>query len=453
MLFDLGIIMLLVVANGLFSAAEIALVTARASRLKELAARGDAAAARVLELRAHPEQLLATIQVGLTLISSLAAAYGGARMSGGVAAMLQPLLAQIPLLGDQTHHADDLALALVVGGVAFLTVVGGELVPKSVGMRNAEGLALLASRPLQWLAQVARPVVWVLTGTSNILLRPFGDRTSFTESRVNAEELRVLIEEASRSGTLDPRSGDIASRALDFSSLTAGEVCVPRARLRTLDIRAPKDEVLRIFCEEGFHRMPVVDDTPDKVVGYVTATDVLTAVQHGQLLVLHDLIRPPLFIPENTPAPQLLRTMQEKRQRMAMVVDEHGGLVGMVTLEDLFEELVGNFHEEGDETPELVRKVGEGRYLAAGMTPLRDLERTTGLRLPDDLRAETVAGVVLMLAGEIPQAGASFVGHGATWKVAARTERRVKQVEVTLHGAPARDSRKPTPAAQPLAQD
>ncbi|MBI5496682.1 MAG: HlyC/CorC family transporter [Deltaproteobacteria bacterium] len=434
MLGDLIFILGLVVANGVFSAAEMAMVTARHSRLKELAGRGHAGAARVLALRAHPENLLATIQVGLTLISSLAAAFGGARLTDTVAAWLRGALAHVP--GAEAYPAlpGELALGMVVGGVAYVTLVIGELVPKSVAMHHAETLALWSARPLAWLSGAARPVVWLLTQSSNLLLKPFGDRASFTESRVNAEELRVLIEEASRSGALDPRSGDIASRALDFNSLTAGEVCVPRARLKTVDMRAGREEILRVFCEEGFHRMPVVDETPDKILGYVTATDVMTTVQHGNLLVLHDLVRKAMFVPETTRAPALLRLMQEKRERVAMVVDEHGGLVGMVTVEDLFEELVGEFHESKDPSTDGLREVAPGRWMAAGMTPLRELERATGLRLPQDLAAETVAGVVLMLAGEIPQAGRSYLGHGATWRVTSRTERRVKQVEVTLDG-------------------
>jgi putative hemolysin len=446
---DLAIILGLILANSVFSAAEIALVTARASRLKELAGRGDVRAQRVLNLRQHPERLLATVQVGLTVLSSLAAALGGARVAAELASLIGPWMTSIPLLGDQSARAPELALGVVVGLVSYVSLVVGELIPKSLAMRHAEFLALWLSQPVLWLEYAGRPVVWFLTASSNLLLRPFGDRTSFTESRVNVEELRVMIDEASRSGSLDPRSGDIASRALDFSQLRAGEVCVPRARLKTLDITASQAEVLRVFCEDGYHRMPVVDETPDHVVGYVTAGDVLTSAHHQQLLVLHDLIRPALFVPENTLAPQLLKMMQEKKQRMAMVVDEHGGLVGMVTEEDLFEELVGEFHDEGEPAQVLVKELSAGRYSVAGMTPLRDLERTTGMRLPDDLTAETVAGVVLMLAGEIPSAGSSFDGYGATWQVTARTERRVKQVEVTLlHGQQARRS---TPTSTPQA--
>jgi len=445
---DLGFIFLLILANGIFAAAEIALVSARDSRLRQLAEDGDAKARRVLELRRDPERLLATVQVGITAISSLAAVLGGARISGSLAQAITPLLAAIPV-GQLEQDADKIALALVVTGISFVTLVAGELVPKSLAMRHAEPLARWMAGPLQTLAAIGRPLVWILTTTSNILLRPFGDRTSFSESRVNLEELRVMIEEAARSGAVDPRSGDIAARALDFSELTASEIAVPRNLVRFIDLRAETREIARIFTEEGFHRMPVVDGTPDKVVGYVSATDVLTAYEHNKLILLKDIIRPVLFVPATTTGPALLKVMQEKKQRLAIVVDEHGGVDGLITLEDVFEELVGQLYSEGDPQPDLIKTVSRGHYLVAGMMPIREMERATGLRIPDDVSADTVAGVVLELAGEIPRAGAEFEGYGATWRVTARTERRVKQVEVLVTERNSEEPRR-TPIATPV---
>ncbi|MEW5849513.1 MAG: hemolysin family protein [Myxococcota bacterium] len=430
MLADLLLILILILANGIFAAAEIALVSARASRLKHLAEEGSSSAALVLEMRRQPERLLATVQVGVTALSALAAALGGQKVSAELSRVIRPLLEALPS-ATAAQSADTVSLGVVVVGISFVSLVMGELMPKSMALRFAEPLALWMARPLQILAQIGRPLVWVLTTTSNLLLKPFGDRTSFVESRVNAEELQVLIQEASRTGAVDPRSGDIAARALEFSTLTASEVCVPRNRVITIDVRATPEEVRRVFMEEGHHRMPVVDGTPDHVVGYVTAKDILTMNWQEGLIVLHDIIRPVLFIPETTRAPDILKLLQEKRQRLAIVVDEHGGMVGLVTLEDLFEELVGEFYGEGEPVPELIKRQGSGRWLVAGMTPLRDLRRVSGLRIPDDVDADTVAGLVLTVAKEIPPPGAKYQAYGATWRVTARTERRIKQVEVT----------------------
>jgi putative hemolysin len=392
--------------------------------LEQAAKAGRAAAGHVLTMRKQPERLMATVKVSVVLLAMVTAALATLRLPGP----LQPLAQAV---GVQPERVADVALGTVLVGVVLTWLVLGELVPRSLALRHADALALWVCTPLRLALWVSRPVVWLVISITNLLLRPLGDQTTFTESRVNAEELRVLIEEASRTGVVDPRSGDIAGRALDFARLTAGEVAVPRARLQTVDVHSTPEDVRRTFMEEGHHRMPVVDGTPDQVLGYVTAKDVLTMHWQGPLIVLQDIIRPVLFVPETTSAPNLLKILQEKRQRLAVVVDELGGTKGLVTLEDLFEELVGDFYGEEEAVPEFIKEVAPGRFLVAGMTPLRDLERAAGLRIPDDVSAETVAGLVLTLAGEIPAPGASYAAHGATWKVVSRTERRVKQVEVS----------------------
>ena len=432
MLGDLAFMMLLVLANGVFAAAEIALISVRAGRLRQLARDGSSRAKLVLALRQRPERLLATVQVGVTTISALAAAIGGAHVANALALWVGPRLDEAGL----GAYTETVSLGVVVTGISYVSLVVGELVPKSLALRHAESIALILVRPVYVVAQVGRPLVWLFTATSNLLLRPLGDSTSFAESRINAEELRVLIEEAARSGTVDPRSGDIASRALDLSTLTAGEVCVPRHRVACVDKRASASDLVRTFAEQGYHRMPVMDGTPDRIVGYVAANDVLTSWAHKDLVILHDIIRPCHFVPASLKAPALLKQLQEKSQKFAVVVDEHGGMEGIVTLEDLFEELVGEMHAEGESAPELISQVAPGRFLVAGVTPVRDLERAAGLRVPDEVDADTVAGVVLALAREIPPQGARFTAYGATWVVTSRSERRIKQVEVVVLARP-----------------
>ncbi len=210
--------------NGLFSGAEIAVVALRKSRLSQLVEAGGGAARAVERLRAEPERFLATVQIGITVVGATAAAFGGATLAGELAALLAPL----PILGP---YAPELALGAVVSAISALSIVLGELVPKSLALRAAERYALLAGRPLLAISQAARPVVWLLTRASNLVLRPFGDRTTFTESRVSAEELEALVDEAGQLGALDQPTAEIASRALAFRDLTAADVLVPRSRI------------------------------------------------------------------------------------------------------------------------------------------------------------------------------------------------------------------------------
>src|SRR4051812_7261094 len=287
---ELLIILGLTIANGLFSGAEIAVLSVRKTRLRELADRNAGGARALKSLRDHTERFLATVQVGITVIGATAAAFGGVT----IAAHLEPALRRA---GLEASTAGEVSFAVVVALVSVLTIVLGELVPKSLALRASERFALLAGRPMQAMAWLARPVVWLLTAMSNLVLKLFGDRTSFTESRLSPEELQQLVEEASQAGSVHPRTGDIASRAFDLARLTVADVMVPRVNVVLLPRNAPVEEVRQILLEQGHTRMPVYEGTPDHVVGYVTARDLLSVALQPDLVVLEDTIRPAYFVP------------------------------------------------------------------------------------------------------------------------------------------------------------
>jgi len=394
----------------------------RRSRLEQLAELGGAARA-VVRLRAEPERFLATVQIGITVVSATAAAFGGATLADELAGPL----ARLPGLAD---YAPEVALGLVVAAVSALSIVAGELVPKSLALRHAERYALLAGRPLWALSVAARPVVWLLTRASNLVLRPFGDRTTFTESRVSAEELEALVDEASQAGALDAPTAEITSRALAFRDLTAADVMVPRPRIVALPRDASPERVKRVLLEEGRARMPVYRDTLDGVVGYVVAKDLAALAWEGRLLVLDDLVRPALFVPEGAPAVRVLREMQQRRTPLAMVVDEHGGVAGLVTLEDLVEELVGDISDEQEVPEVLVRREPDGAALVAGHAPLRDVNRALSLDLPEGEDYSTLAGLCIALAGAVPERGWRREVGGATLEVVEASPRQVALVRV-----------------------
>ncbi len=422
---ELALIVLLIIANGVFAGAEIAVIALRRSRILELLESGRRGARSVLALRSDPERFLATVQIGITVVSATAAAFGGST----VAARLTPLLAG---LGVPERYADDLALALVVALVSYLSIVLGELVPKSLALHRPETYALLVARPLLFLAWIVRPLVRLLTFTSNIILRPLGDRTTFTETRHSAEELQHIVEEAARAGTVHPHAGEIASRAIEFADLTAQEVMVPREQVVMLARHASQVEIRRLLLEHGHSRIPVYDGRPDNVIGYISVKDLLAMAWERDLIVLDDVIRPPYFVPESTPAVDLLQEMRRRRVLIAMVVDERGGMEGIVTMEDLVEEVVGEiFSEYVQHIPELYRREPAGTVLVDGTAPIRDLNRDLDLDLPEDEGWNSIAGLCLSLTNRIPVPGERVtLSDHTVLEIVDATPRRVRTVRI-----------------------
>jgi putative hemolysin len=420
---QLLIVVGLLVAHGLFSGGEIAILSVRKTRLREFIRRRDKRALAVKSLRDHPERFLATVQIGMTIAGTSAAAFGGARMEHE----LEPFYESIGM-GKLAVTA---SLATVVLIVAFLELVVGELVPKSLGLRYSDRYSFFIARPLLLLSKVMRPLVWLLTLVSNLVLRFFGDRTTFTEARLSRDELQQLVEEAAKTGSVDPRASEIASRALGFGEVTVAEVMVPRNRVVALRRGAPADEVQRMILEEGHSRMPVYDNNIDNITGYVVARDVLALAWEKGLLVLEDILRPVQKVPESTRALDLLREMQRGRTQMAIVMDENGGLSGLVTTEDLIEELVGDIMSEDDVPEQYFVREPAGTILVQGWAAVRKVNRDLHLDLPVGKDRTTIAGLCMSLAQAIPQAGEKLTtDNGTLLEVIEASPRRVRRVRI-----------------------
>ncbi len=425
-LHEVLIIVALVLLNGVLAGAEIALVSVRKTRIDELVDEARAGARAIKRLRKQPERFLATVQIGITVVGATAGAYGGS----SIADKLDPVLAEVPWIGDSS---DEVALALVVGAISFLSLVLGELVPKSLALRVSERYALLISRPLLLLSQAMRPVVWLLTASSNLVLRVFGDSTSFTEARLSPGEIQQIVDEATETGSVEPVAGEIASRAIDFADLTAGQIMVPRRRIVAIPRSASTEEVRRIVLEHGHMRMPVYHEVIDDVVGYVTLRDLMAVFVEKDLLVLEDALRPAYVVPESTRAVELLTEMRKRRLQLAVVVDEDGATSGIVTIEDLVEELVGDIASEHDPIEEhsgLVREPS-GCVLVRGDFPLHELNRELELELPESEAWTTIAGLTIELAGRIPRGGDRVVApDGTTIVVVAATPKQIARVRI-----------------------
>jgi putative hemolysin len=423
MLLELAVIFGLVLANGVFAGAEIAIVGVDRARLRQLVSEGGRRAQIVEALRKQPERFFATVQVVITVVGATAGAFGGATFARDLA----PLLA--PSLGE---YADEVAVVVVVGIVSYLSLVVGELVPKSLALRHAETYALFIAPVLRSLASVARPLVWLLTVSSNGVLRLFGDRTTFAETRLAPNELRELVDEAADTGTLDPRAGEIASRAIDFAALTAEQVMIPRTRVVALRRDAGVEEIRRIVLEYAHSRLPVYEGDLDNIVGYVLYKDLLPLAWAGRLLVLEDIIRPADMAVEITPAIELLQRMRERRAHMVVVLDERGGTAGIITLDDLVDELVGEVIGEmqGTASPS-VRPKPDGSALARGDTPIREVNRVLDLGLPEGDGWSTLGGLCMFLADGIPRQGDMLrLEDGTELHIEGASERAVELVRL-----------------------
>jgi putative hemolysin len=417
---DFLIVLCFLVASGLFSGAEIAVLTVRKTLIADRVRRRDRAAAALKWLRSHPERFFATVQIGNTTVNTTAAAIGGASIEPA----LRPWFESIGL--GQTS-----SLIAAVLLLSFMGLVIGELVPKSLGLRYNDRYSFFVGRPLLLLSRLMRPLVWLLTATSNLALWIVGDKTTFTEARLSRDELQQLVEEAAKTGSVDPRASEIASRALGFGEVTVAEVMVPRNRVVAIRRGAPAEEVQRVILEEGHSRMPVYDGNIDNIVGYVVARDVLALAWEKGLVVLEDILRPPHKVPESTRALDLLRELQRRRTQMAVVVDDNGGLSGLVTTEDLIEELVGDIMSE-DDVPEqyFVREPG-GTLLVQGWAAVRKVNRDLHLDLPVGKDRTTIAGLCMSLAQAIPQAGERLTtDNGDVLEVIEASPRRVRRVRI-----------------------
>jgi putative hemolysin len=428
MLFELAVILLLIGVNGVFAGAEISIISIRKSRLQQLVEEGRSGAGAVQALRHAPERFLATVQVGITVVGASAAAFSGASLSARLSLALQGL-------GWSAATSTEVALAIVIAGISFLSIIFGELVPKSLALRAGERYALLAARPLQALAWLGRPLVWLLTASSNLVLRPFGDATSFTEARLSTEELQQLVEEAAEAGSLDPRSSEIAARALDFGDLTAAAVMVPRNRVVAVPLSSSQADLRKVVLAARYSRMPVFDGTLDNVVGYITMRDVLALAWDREEVVLADILRPAFFVPETAGAGRVLHEMQRRRVPLAIVVDEHGGVAGLITLEDLVEELLGDIASEDERSEGALRLELDGSALLKGSAAIRDVNRALGFDLPEGEGWTTIAGLCIELAGGIPPPGTRLRSGDRSLEIVEGSARAVGLVRVTPHPA------------------
>jgi putative hemolysin len=395
------IVLLLILANGFFAGAELAIVSVRRGRLAQLAAEGNRRAKVVEQLLADPHRFLATVQIGVTLVGTMASAVGGA----AAIEVIKPLLQQVPIR-LVSNAAEPLALFLVVGCIAYLSLILGELVPKALALEHSERIALGVALPIRFLSRIGGAAVFFLTLSSRSVLALLGIKGTGERAFVTKEEIQHLIAEGRATGTVSSGEQELIRNVFEFSQTQVREVMVPRPRIVGLDLAQNREEMLQVVLDGQYSRYPVYRGEIENVLGFVHAKDLLGRAVQTADFDLERLLRPAFFVPESKRVHELLREMQRRHIQMAMVVDEYGSLSGVVTTEDLLEELVGEIEDEHDRLePQRIQRLQDGSYLVDALLPLNDLEDLLGVRFADGLPYETLAGLILFELGHLPVAG------------------------------------------------
>ena len=411
-----------ILANGFFAGSEIALVSARISRLAQLREAHVTGAAAAMRLKESPETFLATIQIAITAVGTLASAIGGAT----AVEALTPLLIDAGL----GRWSQPVALALVIVVITYVSLVIGELAPKAIALRNPERLAALVAPILVALSRMSSGLVRVLTMSTKGVLRVVGLGQTETSPFVSEEEVRYLVREGVAKGIFEKVEEELVHNVFEFADTTVGQIMTPRQQIKAVDITTPFDEAVARVTAAGHSRIPVYRSSPEQIAGVVTLKDVLRAVARGTAPTLAALLRQPLFVPETARISVVLREFQRTGHALGIVVDEYGGVVGLVTVEDIVEEIVGDIRDETEVVTSPVTRLPDGGFLVDGSARVDDLERAVGLRVPESRDYATVAGFVLASLRSVPTPGTSFVVAGHRWTVVEMEGPRIRRVSV-----------------------
>lgn len=396
---ELLVIAILIILNGFFACSEFAIISIRKSRVAQLVAAGDDRAKIIEELQKDPHRLLAIVQIGVTVVGSTASAVGGII----AAEHLKPLLLQssYQLL---RNIAEPLAISIVVIIVSYLSLIIGELVPKTIGLQYADTMALHIAKPLNFLARISTVAVSFLTVSSKTVLSLLRIRVE-GRAFITREEVQHIVAEGHETGVFSAAETEYIRNIFDFTHTSVREVMVPRTRMAALDLDMPRREIIQFVMDNEYSRYPVYRGSIENISGVIHSKDFLGRVVSEPDFDIATIIRPPFFVPEGKMVNDLLKEMQRKRSHMALVVDEYGGLSGLATTEDLLEELVGEIEDEHDIEPGRVQKMPDGSIMVDALISINDIEDLLGIKLPLDTPYDTLAGLILDQLGRFPEKG------------------------------------------------
>lgn len=425
MIGDIALTMFFVVLNGFFVAAEFAMVKVRTSQIEIRAREGNLFAGVARHLLEHLDAYLSACQLGITL-ASLGLGWIGESVVANIVA--QVALALNITLDPEFLHTVSLIIAFAI--ITVLHIVVGEIAPKSYAIRRPEAVTLAVAFPMRAFYAVFRPVVAALNWMSNAMLSIAGIEHAGEHDVHSPEELRYLIAESSKQGALEVSEQELIDNVFEFTETTAGQVMVPRSKITAVDVTTPIDTLLEFVMHEGYSRLPVYKGSIDTIVGIVYAKDLLTLMHHRDLIIVQDILHAPIFVQEDIKLKRLLRDMQRDKVHMVVVLDEFGGTAGLLTLEDIIEELVGNIQDEYDDEAPLHAQQSPDSFELDASIRIDEANEFLPEPLPESDDYETLGGLINLRAGRIPNVGDAVAIDGYTCTVLEASPRRVERVRI-----------------------
>jgi putative hemolysin len=417
---EILIILLLLLLNGLFVMSEMAVVSSRKARLQQQANEGNRQAGRALKLAQNPGTFLSTVQIGITLISVLLGAVGGSVLAAPLADMFRAF----PITEPSAHA---LAFGLIVVLITTLTLLVGELVPKRIALHEPERIAAAISGPMSFISRVFTPLVWLFSKGTELLLKLIGVRPS-KEPPVTEEEIQLLIDQGTEAGVIEESEQDMVEGVFSLSDSRVYSLMTPRTEITWLDIKDSADQIRQTIIESPYSRFPVCQNSLDTVLGIVKARDLLAPPGlSSEEFRLKDRLRPAFYVPETMYASRALEVFKEKHAELMLVIDEFGSLQGLLTLDDIIEEIVGDIEVESQATQRQ-----DGSWLLDGLLPVDDFKEIFKVeKLPHESEYESLSGFVMLTLGRVPQAADHFEWNGLRFEVMDMDGRRVDKVLVT----------------------
>lgn len=419
--------LVLIAVNALFAATEIAFISLNETKVRRMAEGGDRKAAKMLRMVTEPTGFLSTIQICITLAGFLGSAFAADNFSDK---LVNWLINDCEVSGVSPSALDTISVIIITLVLSYFTLVLGELVPKRIAMKRPEGIARAVSGLMIGMTTVLRPVIWLLTVSTNGVLRLCGIDPKDNAEEVSEEEIIMMLDEGEEAGSIESGEKELIKNVFSLNDTTAEDVMVHRSQVAFLKRDDARTTLLNEIAESGYSRFPVYGENIDDIVGILYAKTYLTAQSRGERCEMKDFLMPPRFVHASTHINRILLDMQREHAHMAVVVDDYGGVIGIITLEDILEELVGEIWDESDEVIENIRERPDGSYDINGSTRLSDMCESVGCSI--DSNADTVGGWVTETLGGIPASGESFECSGMLVTVEATDERRVLEVNVNV---------------------
>ncbi|MBV7273858.1 HlyC/CorC family transporter [Clostridium sp. PL3] len=421
---ELLLILVLVLINAFFVASEMAIVSLNRSKVNLLAEEGNAKAKYLLKLLDEPSKFLATVQVGITLAGFLASATAATNISKHLSYALDKL--SIP-------GSDEISVVVITILLSYVTLVFGELFPKRIALQKSEQIAMFSIRPIIFISKMTSPFIKMLTASTNVLVKIFGMNLDNLEEKVSEEEIRSMIKVGEENGVINEIEKDMIDGIFKFDDTLAKEIMTPRTSVFGLEVSTPIDELLNQVAEEQYSRIPVYENDIDNIIGVLYMKDLFIQLKNKNInnLSIKNLLRPAYFVPETKNIDALFRELQNTKNHMAILIDEYGGFSGIVTIEDLIEEIMGNIFDEYDDNIDDIKKIDSNIYLVNGLIPIDDINESLNINLPSD-DIDTIGGFVVTLLGTIPKDDdASVVEYdNLKFKIEKVNEKRIEELKI-----------------------